>query len=432
MAANAFVFCPNARCYATKDSPNGCAWRQVQHGPKNCTKCHFAFLLGRGEWKSARGGGSSGGKPNTTNQNAGNKRVTWGNVDDQSQPAARASVDKDEQITRRVLAKTLKDQGRTPEEVKAKLDEIFPPKPLSEEEKKKEVQERLEKAQRQHKHECFKHENMYAAAVKRAKELLEYRKSINVQRDKARLAKEHMERVQEEFDRTHAATPTAPTVQPARSIDGIFTKMLAQSKLLDKLDSEEARQLKDLCIQTHNQLMQDAAAPADAGSAVAASTAPGTASSAASSAAPAAVSGSAAAAGDMGAAGGVEEWVPGAVTQRQHPATILPALPTPPSLSDSMDTSRIKNVRLREVSTASDSVSISSNHPEEHERKRFMVPGDEDDLELPDDVVLDTATDWGISIADCRIYGVEQQQVQQQQVSNAGSSLGPTGGPSFP
>ena len=388
--------------------------------------------------------GSQGGKPNTADQKVGGKRVAWGKVDDQPQPAAKSGdKDKDEQITRRVLSKTLKEQGHTPEEVKAKLDEIFPPKPLSDEEKLQDVQERVEKAQRQYKHECTMHNNMHTSAVKRARELLEYRKAIGAQRDKAQQAKEHMERIQEEHDRLHAASAVAPPAQPAQSLDGIFTKVLAQSKLLDKLDSEEARRLKDLCIQTHKQLLQDAAAAADASTAApaavnagavppATAAASGSATPARAATTPAEASGSAAAAGGMVAMDSAEEWSPGAVGQRQQPAIILAALPAPPSLSESqpMDDSRIKNARLREEPAASVSTS-NTNQPEESEKKRFMLSSADDD-ELPDDVVLAEATNWGASIADCRVYGGVQQQAQQQQASDGfGSFAGPAGGQSL-
>ena len=435
----AFVYCPNAKCNAASNAPLGHSWRWINQGPSNCKRCHFAFLLGK---QHQRGRPHDGGNIKTSDKGpagrsyaqAAGKRVTW-----QDQTPTAATEGKEEQITRRLLTKTFKEQGLAPDDVKSKIDEIFPPKPLSDEEKRADVKERLEKAQRQHKHECTKHGDMHASAVKKARELLEYRNSIQAQLQKAQLAKEQVDRLQEEHDHVHAATVDAAPVQPALSVEGLITRAFAESKLLEKFDSNEAGRVKDLFIQLHQQLSQDTAAtagsPASAASTAAASPAsaaasPASAAAAASgSAAPALTaiqsaaasvpSGSEAAAGVRSAAVSEEVFVPGAASQPQQPANALAALPPPPSLqSVPMDDARIKNSRLREDSAAPHSSISHTTRTEESENKRIMLPGDED---LPDDMALATATNWGASIADCEVYGDGQQQVMQQQLGGDSS-----------
>ena len=241
MSGKCYVYCPNGRCFAQKNSKEGESWRFMHgHGssnPKNCRLCYTAFQFSPSlqRW-SSNGGGTQGGSPakGRSNDPAG-KRVAWDSKpgNQGSKPAS----ENEEQIARRVVVKTLREQGLTQEEVQAKLDEIIPPKPLTEEEQKQEITDKLEKAQRQHKHECTTHTNMHNAAVKKAKELLEYRRSLAAQLDKAQKAKELVERLQAEHERIHAASVVAAPVQPKHSAEGLFTKGLAESKLLDKLDS---------------------------------------------------------------------------------------------------------------------------------------------------------------------------------------------------
>ena len=270
MANAAFVYCPNAKCNATKDSPVGHSWRWTGQGPSNCKKCHFAFLLGK---QYHRGGPHNGGSGKTSDKDpTGRSYAQVAAKGSKSGDAGKEASERTQFIPaedgaiRKWLIKRQKDKAGDAEFLAA-VDQLIPPTPQTPEEKLEEAATKLAKAQRMHKHEASKLDSMQQAAVRRAKELLEYKKSLADQRDKATQAKEELERCQAEHDKIHAESSPPPLAAAATtdtlpiSAAALVTRELSESKLLDGVDAERANQIKDLVLQLHSRLAhQDRAA----------------------------------------------------------------------------------------------------------------------------------------------------------------------------
>ena len=224
--SRAFAFCPNVRCFATKDSQLGTSWRWINDGPKNCKKCHFAFLLGREHWRYT--GGSRGGKPTGT---TGAKRSPVTDVDT-SQPKAEDS----DEVLRKQLLKKFKAEGMAATDAQSKVDDIIPPKPLTPEEEKEKLQKKLEKAKVARDHESRKYCDMQASLKRQGQAFLDYKAEVAEQEAVAQTAKLLYEQVQLEWD-GHVAKearqdhPDAANGARELSLTGVLTRELGRQQL---------------------------------------------------------------------------------------------------------------------------------------------------------------------------------------------------------
>ena len=245
-----FVYCPNPKCYASRNSPVGESWRFCHKGPLNCSKCTRAFDVSSHVRKyvgqDGNGGkGKGGGQQQKQQQHPSQK---------ESSSDKRSSTKQEEQGytlegTRKFLLETYKESADP--EVLAMVNKLAPEKEPTQEELRSSIAERLQKATKRQAHEARKYESMHQASVNRAKELLEYNESVQRQREIATEAKDQLQELQLEHDRLHAEL-----VPPNRganldaatglSLDGIITRELAVRKLGDNVPAHIAAGLTDV------------------------------------------------------------------------------------------------------------------------------------------------------------------------------------------
>ena len=226
-----FVYCSNQKCHASKTSPNGESWRFVHKGVLNCTKCTRAFDLHKNVRRHTGYGGNWSG-------NSSKQRNDWGMGASQPTKASKpTSEDIEQQNLRKMLATQFKNKGISAEEIQARVDEIVPPKPLSMEERKQQIEDKLQKATTRHTHEAGKYTNMYQASIEKGRALLAYHDKVQTQKETAEAAKDEMQKIQLERDQLHSQSDTASAATPSgrASLDGIIAREIAAQRLADDI-----------------------------------------------------------------------------------------------------------------------------------------------------------------------------------------------------
>ena len=242
MSGRCYVFCPNAKCFAQKHSQEGDSWRYMHgHGgsnPKNCRSCCTAFKFSPDLQRWTKPGGTQGGKP--TN---GAWKSRWplpgGNSD--GDPARKDKPQEHEQI-RKALASHYRAEGLSAEDAQAKVDQAVPPKPLSLQEQREDLEQKLQKAKKHHGHMARQYESMYNSCIRQATALLEYEATVEVQKLAAEEAKVRMEDLQFEFDQMDAST-AAPAAADT-SVNAMVARKLA-AKLPGVTDAQQSAQVRD-------------------------------------------------------------------------------------------------------------------------------------------------------------------------------------------
>ena len=257
----AYVYCPNVRCFAKADSIPGDSWRFVRTGQSNCTRCHHAFLLGRQYHRgpgarrvSFEGDGKPEGKPSKwarhkdADPNLGTKDPKRQNVDGSSSERVQF-IPAEPGAIRKWLLHRHKDDSNA--EIMAAIDSVAPQIPLTDEELREQSNDKLLKAKKKQAHEARKYDDMYKASVKMAKELLEYNKAVQAQRDAVTQSKEDCEKAQLEYDQHHSKPDVvmvgaSDDKTTGLSLDGIITRELSTQRIADDVPAHLQDRLLDV------------------------------------------------------------------------------------------------------------------------------------------------------------------------------------------
>ena len=257
----AYVYCPNVRCFAKADSIPGDSWRFVRTGQSNCTRCHHAFLLGRQYHRgpgarrvSFEGDGKPEGKPSKwarhkdADSNLGTKDPKRQSVDGSSSERVQF-IPAEPGAIRKWLLHRHKDDSNA--EIMAAIDSVAPQIPLTDEELREQSNDKLLKAKKKQAHEARKYDDMYKASVKMAKELLEYNKAVQAQRDAVTQSKEDCEKAQLEYDQHHSKPDVvmvgaSDDKTTGLSLDGIITRELSTQRIADDVPAHLQDRLLDV------------------------------------------------------------------------------------------------------------------------------------------------------------------------------------------
>ena len=205
----AFVYCPNPKCWAKAGCDEGYSWRFVYGGtqPKNCRQCYTAFKLGPQYQK--KGGGSFGRKP--TQSKGEQAQQTGSTVRGGEKKSADAAGDRVQFIPAECgsIRKWLLTQHKDKAEALAAVDIVAPQKPLTAQEHRDQLQERLEKSNKQYLQGCKVAEEMGAKQLRLAKALNEQTQKIEAQAEELGKKKSEKEKLQAEWDALLASEPAS-------------------------------------------------------------------------------------------------------------------------------------------------------------------------------------------------------------------------------
>ena len=208
-----YVVCQNPKCRPF-ENPRHRAWRYVSRGRDACQFCSTPFRVpvaasgspaGEG-WKSqdAKGRTIPAAGPATW---AG---VTKGTAKPQpgKPPVGSKALPEEDELAQMYRAKYKDD----PEKLR-QLDEIFPPPPRTQADIIREALAAVEKAQASENHICKVCDDMDAAYLRKAEELLQYQQKIEEHKAKKESAKQALKQAKQELAKVQA--DAAPTDTPS-------------------------------------------------------------------------------------------------------------------------------------------------------------------------------------------------------------------------